>query len=82
MRHTYIRWVQNPTSVLDKYDAVRSEIKEATSFGAALVAWTLAEGLRPEALKADFTIQQRRIEPRALPGLEDYRRDFLKLARG
>ncbi len=59
-----------------------SEIKEATSFGAALVAWTLAEGLRPEALKADFTIQQRRIEPRALPGLEDYRRDFLKLARG
>ena len=34
MRHTYIRWVKNHVSVLDKYDTVASEIKEATSLTA------------------------------------------------
>src|SRR5437764_10235993 len=31
MRHTYVRWVEDHTSVLDKYQTVDKEIKDATS---------------------------------------------------
>jgi hypothetical protein len=34
IRHSYVRWIENHTSVLDKYDEVDKEIKEATSIAA------------------------------------------------
>src|SRR3990172_433544 len=34
IRHSYVRWIEDHTSVLDKYEAVDKEIKEATSLAA------------------------------------------------
>jgi hypothetical protein len=34
MRHSYVRWIENHVSVVDKYEVVDKEIKEATSLSA------------------------------------------------
>ncbi len=61
VRHTYIRWVENYTSVLDKYETVRSEIKEAPSLAAL-------EKLYAEELEKEKVAQQSAGRPFVPPG--------------
>lgn len=49
MRHSYVRWVEDHTSVLDKYETVDKEIKDATSL--AVLETRYAEALEKEKVE-------------------------------
>ena len=51
--------------------------KEGTSFGAALTAWMLAEGLGLEELGKEFTIEATRVEAGEFGDLAAYERAFM-----
>lgn len=53
-----------------------TNVKEGTSFGAALTAWMLAEGTGLERLGADFTIQTAEVATRGLEHLGAYEQPF------
>ncbi|TVR32593.1 MAG: carbohydrate kinase [Spirochaetaceae bacterium] len=56
-----------------------SDLKEATSFGAAMVGRTAWEGIDVRDLTDTFEIHTQRIRPAALEGLEEYAQQFMKL---
>jgi len=59
MRHSYIRWVENHTSVLDKYDPIDRQIKEASSL--ATLEKLYAEAL--ERAKAENRVGPNQFDP-------------------
>jgi sugar (pentulose or hexulose) kinase len=56
-----------------------TSVKEGTSFGAALTAWMLAEGLSLEDIGKEFTIGTREVARRDFPGIAEYERAFTAL---
>lgn len=59
---------------------VLTNLKEGTSFGAALTGWMLAEGLSLEALGKEFTIQTTPISKTDFGDLQPYEAQFMQLA--
>src|SRR2546428_6615304 len=63
IRHAYVRFVENHQSVLDEYDAVRSEIRKATSLQALQRRY--AEELEKEKANKQ---KQHAVGPEGIPG--------------
>ncbi len=59
--------------------AFLTDLKEATSFGAALVGKAAREGIDVRTLRDTFEISVQEVPDRGFPGLPDYRDAFLRL---
>jgi sugar (pentulose or hexulose) kinase len=60
----------------------RTNLKEGTSFGAAVTAWMLAEKLSLDEMGHQFSIQTSPFTAPELPGLDEYKAEFLRVAQG
>lgn len=59
-----------------------TEIEEATSFGAAILAKAALTGSTPESIASDFEIKITPISPQPLPSLMDYVAEFDRHTKG
>lgn len=60
------------------YEIALTNMKEGTSFGAAITGWMVAEELPLEKLGEDFTIETHNVSAGDFPGLDEYENAFMK----
>jgi sugar (pentulose or hexulose) kinase len=55
-----------------------TDLREASAFGAALLALSALDGVHPKMLRDRFTIETTRLMPLEFAGLGEYEKDFEK----
>ncbi len=73
-------YVKLLASLLSDSQVFLSDLAEATAFGAGILATCAVEGCEPAAVASRFTIDRTPVKPLQIPGLQEYAREFCRLA--